>query len=275
MQERPFGDGGPPVSVVGQGTWMMEQDERGAAITAIRRGIDLGMTHLDTAEMYGSGRVEALLGEAIRGCRDRVFLVSKVLPTRASRKGTVEACERSLKALGTDRLDAYLLHWPGPHPLEETIDAFESLVGAGKIRSWGLSNFDVEGLEAALKIAGPGRIRCNQVLYNLGERTVEHAVLPWCAAHGVAPVAYSPVFAQAFPASAALEALARDRGATPRQLALAYLLRHPSVLVIPKSSRVAHVEENARAASLELGAEEIAAIEAEFPLGPWRGLATA
>lgn len=275
MESRPFGAGGPPVSRVGQGSWNLERDDRASAVAALRRGVDLGLTHVDTAEMYGSGRVEALLGEALRGIRDRVFLVSKVLPENASFDGTLRACERSLRALQTDRLDGYLLHWPGPHPLEETIRAFERLVVDGKIRSWGVSNFDEDLLEEALRIAGPGRMRCNQVLYNLGERTVEHGVLPWGARHGVATVAYSPVFAEAFPRSPVLDRIAKDRGVSARAVAMAFLLRDPSVFVIPKASKVAHVEENAKAADLELTDEEVRAIDAGFPRGPWRGLATA
>jgi diketogulonate reductase-like aldo/keto reductase len=254
---------------------MMEQDRRADAIAAIRRAIELGMTHIDTAEMYGTGRVEEIVGEAIRGLREKVFLVSKVLPSNASAAGTIRACERSLQHLGTDALDCYLLHWPGSHPLGQTIAAFEKLRQAGKIRSWGLSNFDAGGLEKALAIAGPGKIACNQVLYNLGERTVEHAVVPWCEAHEVAVVAYSPVFARRFPQSEELERIGAAHGATPRQLALAFLLRRPSVFVIPKSSNVAHVEENRAAAEIQLTDDEVRAIDAAFPLAPWRGLAMA
>jgi len=272
MELRPFGTSGPRVPAVGLGTWMMEQDDRASAVAAIRRGIELGLTHIDTAEMYGTGRVEAIVGEAIRGRRDRVFLVSKVLPSNASSRGTIEACERSLRHLGTDRLDCYLLHWPGSHPLTETIGAFEQLLKAGKIRSYGVSNFDVEELEEAIAIAGPGKIACNQVLYNLEERTIEHALLPWCEAHGIAVVAYSPVCAQKFPKSPVLEEIAAARGATPRRLALAFLLRRPSVFVIPKSSNPAHVEENASLPSLT--DDDVRRIDAAFPRGPWKGLAS-
>src|SRR6185295_29297 len=256
MDSRPFGDPSRLVPVLGQGTWMMEQDDRPAAIAALRRGIDLGMTHLDTAEMYGSGKVEALLGEALRGLRDRVFLVSKVLPSNASASGTVQACERSLRLLQTDRLDCYLLHWPGSHPLEATLGAFEKLVKDGKIRSYGVSNFDVKRMEAAVKIAGKGRIACNQVLYHLGERTIEHALLPWCEKNGVAVVAYSPIGGTQFPSSKALEEIAAARGATPRRIALAFLIRK-GVFAIPKSSVVRHVEDNAAAAEITLTDEEV------------------
>ncbi len=275
MEQRSFGATGLSVPVLGLGTWNMERDDRTAVLAAIRRGIDLGMTHLDTAEMYGSGKVETIVGESLQGIRDRVFLVSKVLPSNASYAGTLEACERSLRRLKTDRLDCYLLHWPGSHPLAETIRAFEKLKKDGKIRSYGISNFDVGGMEEAVRLAGKGAIACNQVLYNLGERTVEHAVLPWCERHSVALVAYSPVGAERFRSTKALDDLAAARRATPRQLALAFLIRRPGVFAIPKSSVVRHVEENAAAAELRLTEDEIRRIDAAFPRGPWIGLATA
>jgi diketogulonate reductase-like aldo/keto reductase len=252
---------------------MMEQDDRASAIAALRRGIDLGMTHLDTAEMYGSGRVEEIVGEAIRGLRDRVFLVSKVLPSNASTKGAIQACERSLKKLQGDALDCYLLQWPGSHPLEETIRAFETLLKEGKIRSYGVSNFDVRGMEEAVKLSS--RIACNQVLYNLEERTIEHALLPWCERRNIPIVAYSPIGAQSFRSSKALDEIAAARRATPRQIALAFLIRRPNVFAIPKSSVAAHVEENAGAATIALTDDDVRKIDAAFPRGPWRGLATA
>jgi diketogulonate reductase-like aldo/keto reductase len=275
MERRPFGVGGPPVPVLGIGTWMMEQDPRSAAVAAIRRAVELGMTHVDTAEMYGSGRVEEIVGEAIRGIREKVFLVSKVLPSNASFKGTIQACERSLQHLGTESLDCYLLHWSSSHPLPETLRGFEKLRTEGKIRSYGVSNFDVEGMEKAVSIAGPGKIVCNQVLYNLEERTVEHALLPWCENRGIAVVAYSPLGARRFPESSVLREIAAARHATPRQLALAFLVRRPSVFAIPKTSSLAHLEENAGASSIRLSDDEVRAIEAAFPPGPWQGLATA
>src|SRR5215468_3205592 len=189
MKTKPFGPG-QNVSVIGQGTWYIDRSDRKAAITALRRGVELGMTHIDTAEMYGDA--ELVIAEAIAGKRDGLFLVSKVLPSNASRRGTVTACERSLKRLKTDRLDCYLLHWRGSYPFEETVAAFDELVKAGKIRSWGVSNFDQDDLDELLHIAGPGRIACNQVLYHLQERAIEHAVIPWCEQNGVAVVAYSP-----------------------------------------------------------------------------------
>jgi diketogulonate reductase-like aldo/keto reductase len=270
MQKRPFG--AAAVAAVGQGTWQMEQDSRARAIAALRRGLDQGATHLDTAEMYGDGRVEALVAEAIAGRRDEVFLVSKVLPENASRLGTLRACEASLRRLRTDHLDAYLLHWPGSHPLAETIEAFEELVRAGKIRAWGLSNFDEDELAEAVALAGADRIACNQVLYHLEERGVEHAVLPFCARHGIALVAYSPFGSGSFPGPRSrggrvLAELAAARGATPRQLALAFLLRAPEVLVIPKAASEEHAAENAAAAELRLGPDELARLERAFPRG--------
>ena len=273
--ERPFGPTGQTVSAMGQGTWYLEQADRASAIAALRRGLDLGVTHIDTAEMYGSGKAEQRVGEAIAGRRDEVFLVSKVLPHNASRSGVVTACERSLARLRTDRLDCYLLHWPGQIPLEDTIAGFEDLRAAGKIRAWGVSNFDVAELDAALAIAGEGRIACDQVLYHLNERAIEHAVLPWCEAHGVAITAYSPFGHDRFPAprtsgGQVLAEVAAAHGATPRQVALAFLTRRPSLFAIPKASTAAHVEENAAAGGLALRVEEIARIDAAFPSGPRR-----
>jgi len=272
IPRRPFGPTGVAVPVLGQGTWNMERDERGAAVAALRRGLDAGLTHLDTAEMYGGGRVEELVGEVLRGRRDEVFLVSKVLPGNASREGTLRACEGSLRRLGTDRLDCYLLHWPGSHPLAETIAAFEELVAAGRICSWGLSNFDEQELAAALALAGEGRVACNQVLYHLGERAIEHALLPFCEKQGVALVAYSPFGSGRLPGprsrgGRALAEVAARHGATPHQVALAFLLRVPGLFAIPKAARADHVLENAGAAGLALDAEELACLERAFPRG--------
>lgn len=273
-----FGATGRKVATIGQGTWHFEQGDRKRAIAALRRGLDLGLTHIDTAEMYGSGRAEEIVGEAIAGRRDEAFLVSKVLPSNASRRGVVAACEASLKRLKTDRLDCYLLHWRGGHPLAETIAAFEQLRADGKILSWGVSNFDVDDLEEALAIAGPGRIACNQVLYHLEERAIEHAVLPWCEKHQVALVGYSPFGSGSFPdpngrGGRALKAVADAHGATPRQVALAFLTRRPSLFAIPKAARPEHVEENAGAAKLRLTEADLVQLETAFPLGrPRRGL---
>jgi len=271
VQRRPFGATGVAVPEIGQGTWAMERSRR-ESVAALRRGLDLGLTHVDTAEMYGDGRVEELVGEAIAGRRDEVFLVSKVLPQNATRAGTVAACERSLARLGTDRLDCYLLHWPSRHPLADTIAAFERLEVDGKIRSWGVSNFASEDLDRADAIAGAGRIACNQVLYHLQERAIEHEVLPWCRAHDVAVVAYSPFGSGDFPGPQSpggrvLAEVARRLGATPRQIALRFLLRDPIVLTIPKASRVAHVEENAGAAAVVLDDADVARLDAAFPRG--------
>ena len=248
MQKQRFGASGREVSVIGQGTWYIEQADRAVAIAALRRGLDLGLHHIDTAEMYGSGAAETIVGEAIHGRRDEVFLVSKVLPTNASRAGTRRACEASLKRLKTDRLDCYLLHWRGQHPLAETIAAFEELKREGKILSWGVSNFDEEDLAEALTIAGKGQIACNQVLYHLGERAIEHAVIPLCAQQAVAVVAYSPFGHTGFPARNSkggyvLADIAKARGASLHQVALAFLTRTANVFAIPKAARLAHVEE--------------------------------
>ena len=272
MTTEPFGPSGRQVPVLGQGTWNMERDDRAAAIAALRAGLDAGMTHIDTAEMYGNGRVEELVAEAIAGRRDEVFLVSKVLPNNASFKGVLRACDASLKRLGTDRLDLYLLHWRSRHPLEGTLEAFQKLVNDGKIGAWGVSNFDVDDLEEALAIAGPGRIACNQVLYHLGERAIEHAVLPWCREHEVAVVAYSPLGSGRFSAPRTsggrlLAEIAAAHDATPHQVALRFLVREPGVFAIPKASRPDHSVENAAAASLELAPAELERLARAFPRG--------
>lgn len=272
MERRPFGPTKRQVAVIGQGTWWMERDDRDSAIAALRRGLDLGMTHIDTAELYGSGTVEELVAEAIAGRRDEVFLVSKVLPGNASRKGTVAACERSLARLKTDRLDCYLLHWPGQHPLEGTIAAFEQLQREGKILSWGVSNFDVSDLEAAWKIDGKGHLACNQTLYHLGERAIEHAVVPWCEKHGMAVVAYSPFGSGRFSGprtrgGRVLQEIAAAHKATARQVALRFLVRRQLLFAIPKAANPEHVAENAGAGGLMLTEAEIARIDAAFPLG--------
>lgn len=275
--ERAFGEGGQRASVIGQGSWNIELSERKAVVAALRRGLDLGLTHIDTAEMYGDGRSEEIVGEAISGRRDEVFLVSKVLPHNASRAGTRAACERSLQRLGTDRLDCYLLHWRGSYPLEETFAAFEALREEGKIRSWGVSNFDTDDLEETLNLVEPGRIACNQVLYHLRERAIEHAVIPWCEKHGVAVTAYSPFGQDDFPEAGStqgrvLAQIAAKHGASPRQVALAFLTRRPQVFAIPKAARAAHAEDNAGALSLRLDEADIAGIDAAFPRGRRRSL---
>src|SRR3954447_20237659 len=257
MERRKFGPTRREVPVIGQGTWYIEAGRHDAAVAALRRGLDLGMTHIDTAELYGMGAAEELVGEAISGRRDEVFLVSKVLPENASRSGTRIACERSLVRLDTDRLDCYLLHWRGRYPLEETIAAFEDLKKAGKIMSWGVSNFDVPDLQEARLIAGDGRIACNQVLYHLQQRAIEHEVLPWCEEHGVAITGYSPFGHGQFPdphtaGDRVLAEIAAAHGATRRQVALAFLTRRSSLFTIPKASNPEHAEENAAAGDLLL-----------------------
>jgi diketogulonate reductase-like aldo/keto reductase len=272
MIKQPFGTSGPTVPVIGQGTWNIERGDRREAVAALRRGLDLGLSHVDTAEMYGSGRSEEIVGEALAGRRDEVFLVSKVLPSNASRAGVRKACEDTLRRLRSDRLDCYLLHWPGSYPLAETFAAFEALREQGKILSWGVSNFDVEDLDEALAVAGPGRIACNQVLYHLRERAIEHAVIPWCERHGVAVTAYSPFGQDDFPEADSaggrvLAEIAARHGASARQVALAFLTRRPGVFAIPKAAKVHHVEDNAGALALRLTEAEIARIGAALPLG--------
>jgi diketogulonate reductase-like aldo/keto reductase len=272
VKQKKFGTGGPDVSVIGQGTWYLDRGDRKAAVAALHRGIDLGMTHIDTAEMYGDA--ELVIADAIAGLpREKLFLVSKVLPSNASRRGTITACERSLKRLRTDHLDCYLLHWRGSYPIEETVAAFDELVAAGKIRSWGVSNFDADDLGEMLAIAGKGKIACNQVLYHLQERAIEHAVIPWCEQHGVAVVAYSPFGHNDFPSSrskagAMLQAIADAHEASARQVALAFLTRAPSMFAIPKASSAVHAAENAGAGNLKLSDSEIAALDKAFPRGP-------
>jgi diketogulonate reductase-like aldo/keto reductase len=270
LKQKTFGRFGSSVSVIGQGTWYLDRGDRRSAIAALQRGIALGMTHVDTAEMYGDA--ELVIAEAIAGRRDEVFLVSKVLPSNASRRGTITACERSLKRLNTDRLDCYLLHWSGSYPLADTVAAFDELVRAGKIRSWGVSNFDVGDLDELLEVAGEGRIACNQVLYHLQERAIEHAVIPWCEKHGVAVVGYSPFGHNDFPAPRSkpgelLGKIAQAHGASPRQVALAFLTRAESVFAIPKASTEEHAADNAAAGDLTLSEMEIAALEKAFPRG--------
>lgn len=270
MKQKPFGQTGQQTSVIGQGTWYIDHGDRKSAVTALRCGLDLGMTHIDTAEMYGDA--ELVVAEAINGRRDDVFLVSKVLPSNASRKGTIQACDRSLKRLKTDRLDCYLLHWRGSYRLEDTVAALEELVSAGKIRSWGVSNFDAGDLAELVDVAGEGRIACNQVLYHLNERAIEHSVIPWCEAHRVAVVAYSPFGHDDFPAPQStggkvLHQIAARYNATPRQVALSFLARWPSVFAIPKASSSDHAAENAGAGDITLTESEMAALDKAFPLG--------
>ncbi|RUT04255.1 hypothetical protein DSM106972_044830 [Dulcicalothrix desertica PCC 7102] len=271
MEQRQFGTTQRQVAIIGQGTWKIDNDNRNSAIAALRQGLDLGMTHIDTAEMYG--KAEEIVAEAISGRRDEVFLVSKVLPSNASRRGTIAACEKSLARLKTDRLDCYLLHWRGQHRLEDTIAAFEQLKQEGKILSWGVSNFDVSDLEAVYKIVGDNNIACNQVLYHLNERAIEHAVIPWCEKHNVAVVAYSPFGQGNFPSphsdeGKVLQKIATAHNATPYQVALRFLVRSKSLFAIPKAANSKHATDNAGAGKLNLSENELAQINDAFPIGP-------
>jgi len=271
LRKQKFGNSGPDVPVIGQGTWYLDRGDRKSAVAALRRGIETGMTHIDTAEMYGDA--ELVIADAIAGLRDDLFLVSKVLPSNASRRGTITACARSLKRLKTDHLDCYLLHWRGSFSLDDTVAAFDELIAAGKIRSWGVSNFDTDDLNELLAVAGKGRIACNQVLYHLQERAIEHAVIPWCEKHGVAVVAYSPFGHDDFPSPRSkqgqmLQSIADAHKATARQVALGFLTRRPSVFAIPKASSVEHAADNAAAGRLNLSDSELAALDSAFPRGP-------
>ncbi|WP_405564779.1 aldo/keto reductase [Streptomyces sp. NBC_01180] len=255
---------GVAVPALGQGTWYMGDDRgrRPRELAALRRGIDLGMTLIDTAEMYGSGAAEELVGEAIRGRRDEVFLVSKVLPSNADSRGTVDACRASLRRLGTDRIDLYLLHWRGGVPLAETVEAFEALVADGSIGSWGVSNLDVDDLADLPEGAIP---QTDQVLYNLTRRGPEHALLPRCRDLAVPVMAYSPVEQGRLLGHDALRAVAAAHGRTPAQVALSWVLRHEDVIAIPKASSVAHVEENRAALDLCLTDDDLRTLDAAFP----------
>jgi diketogulonate reductase-like aldo/keto reductase len=270
---RKFGSTGQRVSVIGQGTWMIEgdPDRERRAIETLRLGIDLGMTHIDTAEMYGDGRVEELVGEAIAGRRDQVFLASKVLPSNASFDGTQRACERSLKRLRADRLDLYMLHWPGEHPIRETMRAMEKLVTEGLIRFVGVSNVDVEELAAAENALRHERMAADQVLYNLEERGIERRLLPYCERREIALVAYSPFGHGKFPSSwsvggRVLALIAERHGRTPRQVALNFLTHHPGVFAIPRATRPEHAIENAGSVGWNLTDEDTAMIDRAFPV---------
>lgn len=263
MRRIRLGEGEVPV--VGQGTWHMGENpaERSREIAALRLGIELGMTLIDTAEMYGEGGAEEVVGEAIQGRRERVFLVSKVYPHNASRRGVPQACERSLQRLGTDCIDLYLLHWRGQYPLAETVEAFERLREAGKIRRWGVSNCDVDDLQELGDIAA---CATNQVLYNPEERGIEFDLLPFCQAHDMPVMAYCPVGqGGSLLQDPAIIEVARRQGAQPGQVALAWALRQPNVLVIPKAVDPAHVRANAAAAELRLSDEELSILDGAFP----------
>ncbi|MBB3999578.1 aldo/keto reductase [Aureimonas pseudogalii] len=259
---------GTSLPVLGQGTWMMGDAprRRDEEIAALRAGIERGMTLLDTAEIYGDGASETLVGEAVAGRRDEVFLVSKVAPSNASRQGTIAACEASLRRLGVERLDLYLLHWRGRHPLAETLRGFDDLLAAGKIARWGVSNFDVDDMEELVAIEGGERCAVNQILYHPGERGVEFDLLPWLEGKGVAAMAYSPVGqGGTLLRDPALAAVGRRHGVSPAQVALAFAVRRANVFAIPKAGTTAHVIENAAAADLVLTPQDLAEIDAAFP----------
>ncbi|WP_262269508.1 aldo/keto reductase [Microvirga yunnanensis] len=259
--------GGGTVPALGQGTWHMAENagRRREEVEALRLGVELGMTLIDTAEMYGEGAAEELVAEALADQRDRLFLVSKVYPHNASRQGVVEACERSLKRLRTDRLDLYLLHWRGGVPLEETVAGFEELRRSGKIRHWGVSNFDVDDMEELLQAPGGETCATNQVLYNVTRRGPEFDLLPWMAKRRMPLMAYSPVEQGRLPRGGALQAIGQSYGASPFQIALAWLLQKPNVIAVPKASRADHVRDNHRALEIRLSPEDLEAIDAEFP----------
>ena len=258
---------GVVVPALGLGTWHMGEDPRQASqeVEALRHGLDEGLTLIDTAEMYAEGGAEEIVGEAIAGRRDEVFLVSKVYPWNASRKGTIAACERSLARMRTDRLDLYLLHWRGEHPLAETVEAFETLQEAGKIGAWGVSNFDLADMEELMEVPGGGNCVVNQVLYNLSRRGVEYDLLPWCQHRGIAVMAYSPIEQGSLARNETLIHIAKAYQATPAQVALAFLLERDGVIAIPKSSHPQRVTENREAADLDLTDEDLDALDAAFP----------
>jgi diketogulonate reductase-like aldo/keto reductase len=254
------------VPALGQGTWRMAEQpgRRASEIAALRGGIELGLTLIDTAEMYADGESERLVGEAIAGMRDRVFLVSKAYPQNASRSRLPRACEDSLKRLGTDRLDLYLLHWRGSVPLAETVEAMETLVASGKIARWGVSNLDTDDMEE-LEAAGGAACATDQILYNLKRRGPELNLLPWLERHAMPVMAYSPIEQGSLPGHSALRSIASRKEVTPAQVALAWLLRDNRVIAIPKAGSVAHVRENRAVADLVLDEDDIAALDAAFP----------
>jgi diketogulonate reductase-like aldo/keto reductase len=261
--------GGETVSALGQGTWYMgeRRGEAGKEADALRLGVDLGMTLIDTAEMYAGGGAEQVVAEAVSGIRDQVFIVSKVLPQNASRSGIPVACERSLKRLKTDRIDLYLLHWRGSHPLAETVAAFQALRAEGKIRHWGVSNLDTRDMTELVGIPGGSGCAANQVLYHPDSRGIEFDLLPWCAEHNVPLMAYSPLghHVRKLLGSASLKAVAGRHDATAAQVAIAWGLRAGNVISIPKAADASHVRENAAAADIKLRPEDLAEIDAEHP----------
>ncbi len=258
---------GDVIPALGQGTWCLGDDERrrAAEIRALRQGLDLGMTLIDTAEMYGDGASEELVGEAIAGRRDVVFLVSKVLPENASARGTIAACERSLRRLRTDRIDLYLLHWRGGIPLAETLSGFDNLTRAGKIRRWGVSNFDLADMQELDALPGGENVQTNQVLFNLSRRGIEYDLLPWCRERDLPVMAYSPIEQGRILRDPVLRAVAARSGSTPAQVALSWLLRKDGVVAIPKAVTAEHVQQNRTALDLDLSDRDLAELERAFP----------
>ena len=282
MQSKTFGPTGVMVPVIGQGSWDLAESGPAVARTkaAMLRGLELGMTHIDTAEMYGSGAVERFLSEVVSSVpRERLFLASKVLPSHAGYNDTIAACHRSLQRLGVDYLDLYMLHWPSHVPLRETMRALADLVRAGKTRYVGVSNFDVDEMLEAKALLGEVPLACNQVLYHLRERGIEHRLIPAAEREGIAIVAYTPFGRAKYPREAAKEenvlgAIAKKHGVSSRAVILAFLTRHANAFTIPKASSIEHVEENAAAGSLTLDSNDIAAIDAAFPIGDDGPIAT-
>jgi diketogulonate reductase-like aldo/keto reductase len=258
---------GIDIPALGLGTWQMGEVKARAndEIDGLRLGLDLGMTLIDTAEMYGEGGAERIVGKALEDRRDEVFLVSKVYPWNASRTGTIAACEASLQRLGTDRLDLYLLHWRGEHPLADTVAAFEQLKAAGKIGAWGVSNFDTADMEELLTVPQGENCAVNQVLYNLSRRGIEYDLLPWCQSRGIPVMAYSPIEQGRLVHHPELIRIAKAYQATPAQVALAFILERESVVAIPKSSNLRRVRENRDAVDLDISDEDWAALDAAFP----------
>lgn len=258
---------GEQVPALGQGTWFMGESARRHAdeVASLQAGIDLGMTLIDTAEMYGDGGAEELVGEAIAGRRDKVFLVSKVYPHNASRRGAIAACERSLQRLNTDCIDLYLLHWRGQVPLAETIEAFEALQRSGKIRHWGVSNLDIYDMQELLQAPGGDKVAVNQVLYNLTRRGIEYDLQPLLRTRSIPLMAYSPIEQGRLLNAPALRTIAQRHQATPAQIALAWLLRQEQVIAIPKAASLAHVQENHAALSVKLTEQDLAELDRAFP----------
>lgn len=258
---------GETVPALGQGTWFMgeRRERRAAEIAALRHGLELGLTLIDTAEMYADGGAEAVVGEAIAGHRDDAFVVSKVYPHNASHQGVVAACARSLERLGTDRIDLYLLHWRGSYPLAETVEGFERLRKSGKIRHWGVSNLDTGDLEELWRVPHGPSCAVNQILYNVTRRGAEWDLLPWCGEHGVPVMAYSPIEQGRLPAGGALDRIASRHGVDRFSVALAWVLARPGVIAIPKAATLAHVTANCRAADLVLTAEDLSELDRDFP----------